>query len=55
MFAGVINAEFYDCNARCYDPTPGRWLNQDPLGFDAGDTNLFRYHVPAEGQLLSEE
>jgi RHS repeat-associated protein len=22
--------------ARHYDPTPGRWLNEDPLGFDAG-------------------
>ncbi len=29
--------------ARWYDPTTGRWLTQDPLGFDAGDTNLYRY------------
>ena len=21
----------------------GRWLSQDPLGFDAGDSNLYRY------------
>ena len=33
-------------NARCYDPQQGRWLNQDPLGFDAGDSNLYRYHNP---------
>ncbi len=29
--------------ARWYDPTTGRWQSQDPLGFDAGDSNLFRY------------
>jgi len=29
--------------ARSYDPASGRWLSQDPLGFDAGDTNLYRY------------
>jgi len=26
-----------------YDPTVGRWLNLDPLGFDAGDANPTRY------------
>src|SRR5262249_47908031 len=29
--------------ARYYDPTTQRWLSQDPLGFDAGDSNLYRY------------
>jgi len=29
--------------ARYYDPTIGRWISQDPLGFDAGDSNLYRY------------
>jgi RHS repeat-associated protein len=29
--------------ARYYDSTTGRWLSQDPLGFDAGDSNLYRY------------
>jgi len=29
--------------ARYYDATTGRWISQDPLGFDAGDSNLFRY------------
>jgi RHS repeat-associated protein len=28
---------------RYYDPKTGRWLEQDPLGFDAGDVNLYRY------------
>ena len=26
-----------------YDATIGRWTSQDPLGFDAGDANLYRY------------
>jgi RHS repeat-associated protein len=29
--------------ARFYDPKTSRWLSQDPLGFDAGDSNLYRY------------
>jgi RHS repeat-associated protein len=28
---------------RWYDPTVGRWLNQDPIGFGGGDANLSRY------------
>jgi len=26
-----------------YDPQIGRWLTPDPIGFDAGDANLYRY------------
>ena len=29
--------------ARYYDPSTGRWISQDPLGLDSGDTNLYRY------------
>jgi RHS repeat-associated protein len=29
--------------ARWYDPQTGRWLSQDPIGFAAGDANLYRY------------
>jgi RHS repeat-associated protein len=29
--------------ARCYDPSPGRWLSEDPLGFDAGEEGCYRY------------
>lgn len=29
--------------ARFYDPATGRWISKDPLGFDAGDSNLYRY------------
>jgi RHS repeat-associated protein len=33
----------YDFRNRFYDPEKGRWLNLDPMGFDAGDSNLYRY------------
>ena len=29
--------------ARYYDQNTGRWISQDPMGFDAGDSNLYRY------------
>lgn len=29
--------------ARCLELTKGRWLTKDPLGFAAGDVNLYRY------------
>jgi RHS repeat-associated protein len=29
--------------ARYYDPKIGRWMAKDPIGFDAGDANLYRY------------
>jgi len=28
---------------RWYDTPVGRWLSEDPIGFDAGDGNLYRY------------
>jgi RHS repeat-associated protein len=30
-------------HARYYDPATGRWLEQDPKRFGAGDPNLYRY------------
>jgi RHS repeat-associated protein len=33
----------YYYRARYYDPTVGRFISQDPLGFGAGDTNIYRY------------
>jgi RHS repeat-associated protein len=33
----------YDYRHRFYDPWLGRFLQTDPIGFDAGDMNLFRY------------
>ncbi len=29
--------------ARYYSPAIGRWTSQDPISFQAGDTNLYRY------------
>jgi len=33
----------YYYRARYYDPSTGRFASEDPLGFAAGDTNLYRY------------
>ncbi|MCP5101666.1 MAG: hypothetical protein GY943_39495, partial [Chloroflexi bacterium] len=33
----------YYYRARIYSPDLGRFLSEDPLGFDAGDYNLYRY------------
>jgi len=33
----------YYYRARYYDPQTGRFLGEDPIGFDAGDQNLYRY------------
>src|SRR5262249_20801680 len=30
-------------NGRWYDPRSGKWLNEDPIMFRAGDPNLYRY------------
>lgn len=29
--------------ARDYDPSVGRWISKDPIGFDGGQTNLYVY------------
>ena|SRR6266849_24109 len=43
--------------ARCYDPTPGRWVERDPVGFQGGDdSNLCRYvSCYPRGQFLGED
>jgi RHS repeat-associated protein len=33
----------YDARARWYDPSTHQFITQDPSGFSAGDTNLYRY------------
>ena len=33
----------YDFRNRVLSPTLGRWLTNDPLGFEAGDVNTYRY------------
>jgi RHS repeat-associated protein len=34
---------FYVTPFRYYDPHTGRWITHDPVGFLAGDSNLYRY------------
>ncbi len=34
---------FYEFRARAYNPTIGRFMSEDPKGYDAGDYNLYRY------------
>ncbi len=38
-----IAAGYYEFRNRVYSPTLGRWLSNDPIGFSAGDLNLYRY------------
>lgn len=46
MFTGREYASkfaVYEYRARAYHPGLGRFMSEDPKGFDAGDYNLFRY------------
>ncbi|HKP04416.1 MAG TPA: RHS repeat-associated core domain-containing protein [Chthoniobacterales bacterium] len=46
LFAGrewVSRFGFYENRARAYHPGLGRFMSEDPSGFDGGDTNLYRY------------
>ena len=36
-------AGLYYYHARWFDPSTGRFISQDPIGFVAGDANLYRY------------
>jgi RHS repeat-associated protein len=52
----------YYLRARYYDPDLGRFVQEDPLGFDAGDANLYRYvanqpltHTDPTGMLSAVE
>ncbi|MDW7995212.1 MAG: RHS repeat-associated core domain-containing protein [Gemmatales bacterium] len=38
-----IETGLYYHRACYYDPSTGRWTTEDPLGFAAGDLNLYRY------------
>ncbi len=38
-----IETGLYFYRARYYDPATGAFLSEDPIGFDAGDPNFYRY------------
>lgn len=37
------DVELYQYRARWFDPATGRFISEDPLSFNAGDPNLYRY------------
>jgi RHS repeat-associated protein len=39
----MAEGDFYSMRARYYDPQVGRFISEDPLGFDGGDVNLYVY------------
>ena len=45
----------YYYRARWYDPATGQFISQDPIGFSAGDPNLYRYVGNAPGDATDPE
>ena len=46
FFSGLLwdtDSQLYYARARWYEPVSGKFLSEDPLGFDGGDNNLSRY------------
>ncbi len=57
----LYTGRFYDSltqiqynRERWYDLATGRWMSVDPIGFEAGDVNLYRY-VENEPTVLADE
>jgi RHS repeat-associated protein len=38
-----VNSGLYNFRNRDLSPTLGRWMQEDPIGYKAGDSNLYRY------------
>ncbi len=38
-----LSTDLYYYNARWYDPATGKFISEDPIGYSAGDANLYRY------------
>lgn len=46
FFSGLLwdaDSQLYYARARWYEPASGKFMSEDPLGFDAGDNNISRY------------
>jgi RHS repeat-associated protein len=41
------DADLLYAAARYFDPGEGVWLNNEPVGFESGDANLYPYVEPA--------
>lgn len=44
-----VDSNLYHFRHRDYSATLGRWTQSDPIGFDAGDLNLYRYEGNGPG------
>ena len=51
----LVGEGLYAAEARCYNPTPGRWMDQDPVGFAAADANLYRCVSDQRGIWVNED
>jgi RHS repeat-associated protein len=50
------SVSLFAAQTRSYNPTAGRWEERDPIGFAAGDANLYLYvNTEARGILLNED
>ena len=38
-----LTTGFYYYDARWYDPAVGKFISEDPIGYEGGDVNLYRY------------
>ena len=55
LFTGrewLSDLALYDYRHRVYSPLLGRWLQPDPIGFAAGDLNLYRYGRNSDSSFL---
>ena len=62
LYAGYnydTDVEMYHVRNRGYHPMLGCWVQRDPIGYDGGDVNLFRYganspliNIDFDGQAL---
>src|SRR5260221_420219 len=41
--AELASGRLFYYRARYYDPAIGRFISEDPMGFDAGDVNFYAY------------